>query len=155
MNDVAKIVCGIEELGQLVGKEVAVTDWFTVTQERIDVFADATEDYQWIHVDRERAVKESPYGTTVAHGFLTLSLLPYLMGQAVEIQGMPLGINYGLNRVRFSGPVPVGSRVRARFRLAAVENIAKGVQTTWNVTVEREGESKPVLVAEWLTRRHE
>ncbi len=155
MNDVAKIVCGIEELGQLVGKEVAVTDWFTVTQERIDVFADATEDYQWIHVDRERAVKESPYGTTVAHGFLTLSLLPHLMGQAVEIQGMPLGINYGLNRVRFSGPVPAGSRVRARFRLAAVENIAKGVQTTWNVTVEREGEAKPVLVAEWLTRRHE
>ncbi len=155
MNDVAKIVCGIEELGQLVGKEVAVTDWFTVTQERIDVFADATEDYQWIHVDRERAVKESPYGTTVAHGFLTLSLLPYLMGQAVEIQGMPLGINYGLNRVRFSGPVPAGSRVRARFRLAAVEDIDRGVQMTWNVTVEREGEAKPVLVAEWLTRRHE
>jgi len=154
MNDVAKIVCGIEELGQLVGKEVAVTDWFSVTQERIDVFADATEDYQWIHVDRERAVKESPYGTTVAHGFLTLSLLPYLMGQAVEIQGMPLGINYGLNRVRFSGPVPAGSRVRARFRLAAVEDIDRGVQVTWNVTVEREGEAKPVLVAEWLTRRH-
>ena len=155
MNDVAKIVCGIEELGQLVGKEVAVTDWFTVTQERIDVFADATEDYQWIHVDRERAVKESPYGTTVAHGFLTLSLLPHLMGQAVEIQGMPLGINYGLNRVRFSGPVPAGSRVRARFRLAAVEDIDRGVQMTWNVTVEREDEAKHVLVAEWITRRHE
>ncbi len=154
MNDVAKIICRIEELGQLVGKEVAVTDWFTVSQERIDAFAGATEDYQWIHVDRERAVKESTYGTTVAHGFLTLSLLPHLMGQAVEIQGMPLGINYGLNRVRFSGPVPAGSRVRARFRLAAVEDIDRGVQVTWNVTVEREGEAKPVLVAEWLTRRH-
>ncbi len=120
MNDVAKIVCRSEELGQLVGKEVAVTDWFTVSQERIDAFAGATEDHQWIHVDRERAADD-----------------------------------YGLNRVRFTGPVPAGSRVRARFRLAAVEDIAKGVQTTWDVTVEREGEAKPVLVAEWITRRHE
>ena len=150
----AKVVCRIEELRQLVGKEVAVTDWFAVSQERIDAFADATEDHQWIHVDRERAAGESPYGTTVAHGFLSLSLLPHLLGQAIEIQGMRLGINYGLNRVRFTGPVPVGSRVRARFRLAAVEDIARGVQTTWNVTVEREGETKPVLVAEWITRRN-
>jgi acyl dehydratase len=155
VNDVAKIVCRIEELGQLVGKEVAVTDWFSVSQERIDAFAGATEDHQWIHVDRKRAAEESPYGTTVAHGFLTLSLLPHLMRQAVEIQGTRLGINYGLNRVRFTGPVPAGSRVRARFRLAAVEDIDRGVQMTWNVTVEREGEAKPVLVAEWLTRRHE
>jgi acyl dehydratase len=155
MNNVAKIVCRIADLGQLVGKEVAVTDWVTVSQERIDAFAGATEDHQWIHVDRERAAAESPYGTTVAHGFLSLSLLPYLLGQAVEIQGTRLGINYGLNRVRFTGPVPAGSRVRARFRLAAVEDIAKGVQTTWDVTVEREGEAKPVLVAEWITRRHE
>jgi len=152
---VARVVCRIEELKQLLGKEVAVTDWFTVSQERIDGFAGATEDHQWIHVDRKRAAEESPYGTTVAHGFLTLSLLPHLMRQAVEIQDMRLGINYGLNRVRFTGPVPAGSRVRARFRLAAVEDIAQGVQTTWNVTVEREGEAKPVLVAEWLTRRHE
>jgi acyl dehydratase len=151
----AKVVCRIGELRQLVGQEVAVTDWFAVSQERIDGFAGATEDHQWIHVDRERAAGESPYGTTVAHGFLTLSLLPHLMRQAVEIQDMRLGINYGLNRVRFTGPVPAGSRVRARFRLAAVEDIAQGVQTTWNVTVEREGEAKPVLVAEWLTRRHE
>ena len=155
MNNVAKIVCRISDLGQFVGKEVAVTDWVTVSQERIDAFAGATEDHQWIHVDRERAAAESPYGTTVAHGFLSLSLLPYLMGQAVEIQGTRLGINYGLNRVRFTGPVPAGSRVRARFRLAALEDIAKGVQTTWDVTVEREGEAKPVLVAEWITRRHE
>ena len=151
----ARIVCRIAELGQFVGKEVAVTDWVTVSQERIDAFADATEDHQWIHVDRARASRESPYGTTVAHGFLSLSLLPYLLGQAVEIQGTRLGINYGLNRVRFTGPVPAGSRVRARFRLDAVEDIPKGVQTAWNVTVEREGEAKPVLVAEWITRRHE
>ena len=154
-KNLAKVVCRIEELRKLVGKEVAVTDWFSVSQERIDDFAGATEDHQWIHVDRKRAADESPYGTTVAHGFLSLSLLPYLLGQAIEIQGMRLGINYGLNRVRFTGPLPAGSRVRARFRLDAVEDIPKGVQTTWNVTLEREGEAKPVLVAEWITRRHE
>ena len=148
------VVPSVARLKEWVGQEVAVTDWFTVSQERIDAFAGATEDHQWIHVDRERAAAQSPYGTTVAHGFLTLSLLPHLMRQAVEIQGMHLGINYGLNRVRFTGPVPAGSRVRARFRLAAVEDIAEGVQTTWGVTVEREGEAKPVLVAEWITRRH-
>ena len=151
----ARVQFRIDELKRLVGKEVAVTDWLIVSQERIDAFAGATEDHQWIHVDRERAARESPYGTTVAHGFLSLSLLPHLLGQAVEIQGMRLGINYGLNRVRFTGPVPAGSRVRARFRLAVVEDIDRGVQVTWNVTVEREGEPKPVLVAEWLTRRHE
>ena len=151
----ARVQFRIDELKRLIGKEVAVTDWLIVSQERIDAFAGATEDHQWIHVDRERAARESPYGTTVAHGFLSLSLLPHLLGQAVEIQAMRLGINYGLNRVRFTGPVPAGSRVRARFRLAAVEDIDRGVQVTWNVTVEREGEAKPVLVAEWLTRRHE
>jgi len=154
LENVAKVRCSIEELRRLVGKEVVVTDWLAVSQERIDAFADATEDHQWIHVDRERAARESPYGTTVAHGFLTLSLLPYLLGQAIEIQGTRLGINYGLNRLRFTGPLPAGARVRARFRLAAVEDIDQGVQMTWNVTVEREGEAKPVLVAEWLTRRH-
>jgi acyl dehydratase len=149
------VIADIAQLKPLIGTEVAVSDWIAVSQERIDGFARVTEDHQWIHVDRERAARESPYRTTVAHGFLTLSLLPHLMGQAIEIQGMRLGINYGLNRVRFTGPVPAGSRVRARFRLAAVEDIAKGVQTTWDVTVEREGEAKPVLVAEWITRRHE
>ena len=149
------VIADVAQFKPLIGTEVAVTDWFTVSQKRIDGFADATEDRQWIHVDRERAAAESPYGTTVAHGFLSLSLLPYLLGQAIEIQGTRLGINYGLNRVRFTGPLPSGSRVRARFRLVAVEDIATGVQTTWNVTVEREGEAKPVLVAEWITRRHE
>jgi acyl dehydratase len=152
----AKIVIpGIDRLKEWVGKEVAVTDWLTVTQERIDEFAAATGDDQWIHVDRERAAQESPYRTTVAHGFLTLSLLPHFLKRAVEIQGARMGINYGLNRVRFTGPVPAGSRVRARFVLAAAEKIEGGVQTVWSVTVEREGETKPVLVAEWVTRRHE
>ena len=151
----ASVQFHVEDLRRLVGKEVAVTDWLAVTQERIDAFAGATQDHQWIHVDRERAARESPYGTTVAHGFLSLSLLPYLLGQAIEIQGTRLRINYGLNRVRFTGPVPAGSRVRARFGLAAVEDIDQGVQMTWNVTVERESEAKPVLVAEWITRRHE
>jgi acyl dehydratase len=151
----AKIVIpGIDRLKEWVGKEVAVTDWLTVTQERIDEFAAATGDDQWIHVDRGRAASESPYGTTVAHGFLTLSLLPHFLKEAVEIQGARMGINYGLNRVRFTGPVPAGSRVRARFRLAAAEEIEGGMQTVWSVTVEREGEVKPVLVAEWVTRRH-
>src|SRR5216117_2733355 len=140
------VIAGVAQLKPLIGTEVAVTDWLTVSQERIDAFADATEDHQWIHVDRERAAAESPYGTTVAHGFLSLSLLPYLLGQAIEIQGTRLGINYGLNRVRFTGPLPSGSRVRAREPEGKI---------TWDVTVEREGEAKPVLVAEWITRRHE
>jgi len=152
----AKIVIpGIDRLKDWVGKELTVTEWLRVDQERIDAFAAATGDDQWIHVDRERAAQESPYRTTVAHGFLTLSLLPQFLKEAVEIEGARMGINYGLNRVRFTGPVPAGSRVRARFRLAAVEAIEQGVQTVWNVTVEREGEDKPVLVAEWITRRHE
>jgi acyl dehydratase len=152
----AKIVIpGIDRLKEWVGKEVAATDWLTVTQERIDEFAAATGDDQWIHVDRGRAARESPYGTTVAHGFLTLSLLPHFLKEAVEIQGARMGINYGLNRVRFTGPVPAGSRMRARFRLAAAEEIEGGMQTVWSVTVEREGEAKPVLIAEWVTRRHE
>jgi acyl dehydratase len=148
------VVPSIGELQRLVGTEVAVSDWVTVTQDRIGEFAAATDDHQWIHVDAARAAKESPYGTTVAHGFLTLSLLPHLLAQAIEIRGARMGVNYGLNRVRFTGPVPAGSRVRARFALAACEDIPRGVQATWTVTVEREGEAKPVLVAEWLTRRY-
>jgi len=152
----AKIVIpGIARLKEWVGKEVAVTDWCAVSQERIDAFAAATGDDQWIHVDRERSARESPYGTTVAHGFLTLSLLPYLMREAVEILGARMGINYGLNRTRFTGPVPAGSRVRARFVLASAEDIEGGVQSVWSVTVEREREANPVLVAEWVTRRYE
>ena len=155
VTTMAKIVIpGIAGLKDWVGKEVAVTDWLTVSQERIDAFAAASGDDQWIHVDRARAAVESPYRVTVAHGFLTLSLLSVLMREAVEIRGVRMGINYGLNRVRFTGPVPAGSRVRARFRLAGAEPIDGGVQATWGVVVEREGEAKPVLVAEWITRRH-
>ena len=150
----AKIVIpGIDRLKEWVGKEVVVTDWVAVSQERIDAFAAATGDDQWIHVDRERAAKESHYRTTVAHGFLTLSLLPCMMRE-IEIRGTRMGINYGLNRVRFTGPVPAGSRVRARFLLSSAEEIERGVQAVWSVTVERDGEAKPVLVAEWITRRY-
>ena len=148
------VIPGIDRLKDWVGKEVAVTEWMTVSQEHIDDFADATGDDQWIHVDCERAARESPYGVTVAHGFLTLSLLPHFFKEAVEIEGARMGINYGLNRVRFTGPVPAGSRVRARFRLASAEGIEQGVQMVWNVTVDLEGADKPVLVAEWITRRH-
>ena len=151
----AKIVIpGVDRLKEWVGKEVAVSDWLEVSQERIDAFAAATGDDQWIHVDRERAARESPYRGTVAHGFLTLSLLPYLMREAMDIRGARMGLNYGLNRVRFTGPVPAGSRVRARFVLAACEEIEGGVQTVWSVTVECEGEAKPALIAEWITRRY-
>lgn len=148
------IIEGIPQLRALVGQEVAVSDWLEVTQQRIDEFAEATGDFQWIHVDVERAEKESDYGRTIAHGFLTLSLLPCFLLEAIEMRGVRMGVNYGLNRVRFTGPVPSGARVRAHFVLAVVEDIKGGVQMTWNVSVEREGEEKPVLVAEWLTRRY-
>jgi acyl dehydratase len=148
------VIPSLDEIKRLVGTEVAVSDWFALTQERIREFAEATDDHQWIHVDEARAAAESPFRTTIAHGFLTLSLLPHLLAQAIEIRGARMGVNYGLNRVRFTGPVPAGARVRARFVLAACEDIPQGVQTTWTVTVEREGEPKPVLVAEWLTRRY-
>lgn len=147
----------IESLAALRGKlgaEVVVSDWFEVTQDRIDQFAAATEDFQWIHVDRERAERESLYGTTIAHGFLTLSLLSALLYQSIEMRGTRTGINYGLNRVRFTGPVPNGARIRARFLLAGFDDIDGGAQLTWNVTIERENEAKPVLVAEWVTRRY-
>jgi acyl dehydratase len=148
-------IYGIDQLKDRVGQEIAVSDWVTVSQSRIDSFAEASGDHQWIHVDRERSARESPYRTTIAHGFLTLSLLSQFLRDSIEVKGARLGINYGLNRVRFTGPVPAGSRVRARFRLASLEAIEGGVQLAWNVAIEREGEAKPVLVAEWITRRHE
>lgn len=144
----------IDEFAQWVGREVALSDWLVLSQERIDKFAQAVGDHQWIHVDRERAVYESPFKTTIAHGFLTLSALSTLFDASIEIADKRMGINYGLNRLRFTSPVPSGSRVRARFVLGAVEPIDGGVQTTWNVTVEREGGDKPALVAEWLTRHY-
>jgi len=148
------IIEGIAPLRERVGQEVAVSDWLEVTQQRINEFAEATGDFQWLHVDVERAQRESVYGTTIAHGFLTLSLLPRFLQDAIEMRGVRMGVNYGLNRVRFTGPVPSGARVRARFVLAAFEDIKGAAQLTWQVSVEREGEDKPVLVAEWLTRRY-
>jgi acyl dehydratase len=149
----ARIINGIEELKTLVGEEVAVSDWFEMTQERINAFADATLDHQWIHLDTERAKTETPFGSTIAHGFLTLSLLPHLVAQAVKVEGnFKMGINYGLNKLRFVSPVPSGSRIHARCTLQAVEDVAGGWQITWAVTVESENATKPSLVAEWLVR---
>lgn len=144
----------IGELDRVVGQEVAVSDWLTITQARIDKFAEAAGDFQWIHVDAGRAATESPYGGTIAHGFLTLSVLSQLLGETIAFDGRRMGINYGVNKLRFTGPVPAGSRVRARFRLGAVEPVEGGVQTAWHVTVEREGEAKPALVTEWLIRHY-
>jgi len=144
----------IRELESRVGEEVAVSPWLEVSQERIDTFARAIEDFQWIHVDRERA-RSSPYGGTIAHGFLTLSLLSHLSEMTFSFADRRMGVNYGLNRVRFTAPLPSGSRVRARFTLAKYEKIeGGGVQVTWNTVVEREGSEKPVLVAEWIGRHY-
>ncbi len=142
----------LSKLKSLVGQEIGLSDWFEVTQDRINLFAEATEDRQWNHVDGERAMRESRFKTTIAHGFLSLSLLSHLGKLAMAIDGVRMGINYGLNRVRFVSPVPAGSRVRGRFVLAQAEDIDGGLQATWNVTVEREGSEKPCCVAEWLVR---
>jgi acyl dehydratase len=144
----------VRELEQRVGEEVAVSPWIEITQERIDTFAKAIDDHQWIHVDRERA-KRSPFGGTIAHGFLTLSLLSHLSERTFSFSDRRMGVNYGLNRVRFTAPVPSGSRVRARFTLQKFEPLADGgIQVTWATVVEREGSDKPVLVAEWLGRHY-
>ncbi|MBZ5556467.1 MAG: MaoC family dehydratase [Acidobacteriia bacterium] len=135
-----------------VGKELAVSDWVEITQQRIDEFANATGDRQWIHVDPARAAAESPFKTTIAHGFLTLSLISELMRKAVQFTGLRMAINYGVNRVRFVSPVPSGSRVRGRFTPAAVDDVTGGVQVTWQATVERDGGDKPSCVAEWIVR---
>jgi len=149
----AREITSLEELRSLAGQEVALSDWFEVTQERIDLFAEATGDHQWIHVDVERAKNESPYGATIAHGFLTLSLLSYLMSQTVKIKlPIKMGINYGLNKVRFPSAVLAGSKVRARATLQSLDEITGGQQLIWNITVEREGSDKPCCVAEWLVR---
>jgi len=142
----------VRELRSLVGREVGVSDWHDVTQEMIDRFADATGDRQWIHIDAARAARESPFKTTIAHGFLTLSLVSTLLRSAVTPTGLRMAINYGLNRVRFVSPVPSGSRIRGRFALAAVEDVSGAIQATWSITVEREGSDKPACVAEWLVR---
>ena len=142
------------ELTTLVGQEVAVSDWITISQEQVNQFAQATGDHQWIHVDVEKA-KAGPFGGPIAHGFLTLSLLPRFFQTALAIEGTRMGVNYGLNKVRFTSPVPVGSRLRGRMTLLACEVIpGNGMQMTWQVTVEREGADKPACIAESITRRY-
>jgi acyl dehydratase len=143
----------IAELKDLVGQEIGVSDWITVTQERIQLFADATNDHQWIHLDAERA-KAGPFGTTIAHGFLTLSLLPEMAASAFGVNETRMGVNYGLNKVRFPAPVPSGSRLRGRFKLVGYEPLEGGAQLTVQVTMEREGSDKPVCIAESIGRRY-
>lgn len=138
-------------LGDRIGQEIAVSPWLDVTQARIDAFAEATDDRQWIHVDAARAATESPFTSTIAHGFLTLSLVSILLRTSMGFNAK-MALNYGLNRVRFVSAVPVGSRVRGRFTPGAVESVGGGVQVTWNITVEREHQEKPACVAEWIVR---
>jgi acyl dehydratase len=143
----------IAELKDLVGQEIGVSDWITVTQERIQLFADATNDHQWIHLDAERA-QAGPFGTTIAHGFLTLSLLPEMAASAFAVSETRMGVNYGLNKVRFPAPVPSGSRLRGRFKLIGYEPLEGGAQLTVQVSMEREGSDKPVCLAESIGRRY-
>ena len=147
-------IASLAELKALVGQEVAVSDWVQISQERVNQFAEATGDYQWIHLDVERCKRESPFGGPIAHGYLTLSLLPMLMQNSVRMTDVRMGVNYGLNKVRFPAPVPVGSKVRSRTTVVSVEDIEGGAQVTWLVTVEREGSDKPVCVAESISRRY-
>jgi len=146
------VVPAPQELGKFIGRELAVSESLEITQERIQQFAEATGDRQWIHTDAERAGKESPYGGTIAHGFLTLSLISRMMEQAVRVQGVRLAVNYGLNRVRFPAPVRAGSKIRARFHLHSLKDVGGGVEAVYGVTVEVEGEQKPCCVAEWMVR---
>jgi acyl dehydratase len=142
----------LEELRGLAGREIAVTEWLEITQERIDLFADATEDHQWIHIDRERAQRESPYGATIAHGFLTLSLLPKFLKDSIEIGGLRMAINYGLNRVRFPSAVRAGSRIRARIVLQSMRDVGDSTEAIYSITIESERAEKPCCVAEMLAR---
>jgi len=145
-----KVFNGIGELEQAVGTHLGYSEWHTVTQEQIDLFAEATGDRQWIHVDPERAAR-GPFGTTIAHGYLTLSLLPLLVSQVYRVDGLKMGINYGCNKVRFPSPVPSGSRVRAGVELAEIKPTGAGFQVTARVTIERDGGDKPACVAEALS----
>ena len=143
------------ELPGLVGTELGTSDWVEVTQERVNLFADATDDHQWIHIDVDRAKSESPYGGPIAHGYLTLSMLVPLVAQVLTVTDVAMGVNYGLNKVRFPAAVPVGSKVRARVTLKNVEEVAGGLQLTQAVTIEREGGDKPVCIAEWVVRQYQ
>jgi acyl dehydratase len=148
-----KVIHGLDELKAADGSEAGVSDWYEVTQEQINLFAEATGDHQWIHLDRERAARESPFKTTVAHGFLTVSLLPMLLKEAVQVDvNAKLSVNYGFNRLRFVSPVPSGARVRVRVTPNAIKDFEGGVEIAWGIVVEVEGSAKPAVVAEWLGR---
>jgi acyl dehydratase len=149
----AVVLDNLHSLKEFAGREVGVTDWFSITQERIERFAEATEDRQWIHVNRERGSQESPYGTTIAHGFLTLSLVSHFLKEVVQIRsGVRLAVNYGLNRVRFPFPVRSGSKIRARIGLLTLKQLSEAVEATFSVAVEVENSDKPCCVAEWVVR---
>ena len=147
-------IADIAELESLVGAEVALSAWIDITQERVNLFADATGDHQWIHVDPGRCERESPFGVPIAHGFLTLSLLPAIFENAIAMLNVRMVLNYGLNKVRFPAPLPVGSRVRGRLSLQSVDQIDGGAQLVWDVVLEREGGDRPVCVAEFVMRRY-
>lgn len=142
----------LADLPKMVGQEIGTTDWHEITQKAVDAFADATLDHQWIHIDRERAEKESPYGTTIAHGYFTLSLIPHFTSQVWRVAGAKMGVNYGLNKLRFPAPVPVGSKIRAHVRLDEVTEVKGGVQAQSTVTIEVEGGEKPCCVAQTVSR---
>jgi acyl dehydratase len=147
-----RTVNGLDELKELVGQEIGVSDWHRVTQEEINLFADATHDHQWIHVDPERCKRESPFGAPIAHGYYTLSLAPALLAQILRVQGVRMGVNYGLNKMRLPSPLPVGSRVRLRATVNAFEPFPGGASGTIGLTFEVEGQQKPTCVAEAIYR---
>ena len=149
-----KTLSSLADLRELVGTTVAVSGWLTITQAQIDLFAQATGDHQWIHVDPVRA-SQGPFGAPIAHGFLTLSLIPQFLELSLQVDGVRMGVNYGLNKVRFIAPVPVNSRLRAHLKLLEVQDIDNsGLQQAWEITIEREGSAKPVCVAESLVRQY-
>lgn len=147
-----RVIDGIDELRSLVGEHLGYSEWLEITQERVNQFAEATGDFQWIHVDVERATRESPFGGPIAHGYLTLSLTPTLLPQVVEVSGVSLGVNYGCNRVRFPAPVRVGANLRLGVRLAEVTDIAGGVQVEYELTFETDDGDKPACVAAIVLR---
>jgi acyl dehydratase len=148
-----RAIAGIEELRMLEGEELGVSPWLTVTQAMVDAFAELTHDPQWIHIDVDRAGRDSPFGGTIAHGFLTLSLISSLFRETVKIDAaQKMTINYGFNRVRFTSPVRTGTRIRLRARLQSIRDVEDGVECAWDVKIEIEAEAKPAIVAEWLTR---
>ena len=151
----ARVLQGMSDVEASLGREAGVSDWLTITQDTIDRFADLTGDRQWIHVDAERARTESPFGATVAHGFLTVALLSRMVKGAVEVRGdFKMGVNYGFNRLRFPAPVRSGSRIRAHVTPNATKEVDGGIEIVWGVTVEIEGQAKPALAAEWVVRMY-